>query len=326
MSGKNSILAVTALFILVVLEAYFLQESFREKNELKTEFSRLLERKNMIQQEFWGAEQMLESARASMREKSDLLSREQAVTRSLRQQLKRGDQEYGNMLDEILRVSREKEELEADFEDARAELDKFKQEKPSALRTRLNDLQKELSESRKTIAMNERELKKINRQNREFSEEKASLKLKAESAESERRKLYAAVQNSRQELQKQTDMLGARQKELLDMETMNKELKKHADQISVLLVKKELEFDDRGKDLQAARAEIAGLSSRIADVEGQLAQARSELEKTTGLLMDVTELSAGLEEKLNPYVQTKKDRNKADELKRKVEVLMSPEK
>ena len=91
-------------------------------------------------------------------------------------------------------------------------------------------------------------------------------------------------------------------------------------------VKKELEFDDRGKDLQAARAEIAGLSSRIADVEGQLAQARSELEKTTGLLMDVTELSAGLEEKLNPYVQTKKDRNKADELKRKVEVLMSPEK
>lgn len=95
-----------------------------------------------------------------------------------------------------------------------------------------------------------------------------------------------------------------------------------------ILTNKELELDNRGQEVLAFKDEIANLQLRLADLEKELAAARQQQRKVIEDFGEVTKLNVTLQERLGGLSQAlgqeAGEKKKAEELKRKIEVILKP--
>jgi|GEM_PF-1022395 len=109
-------------------------------------------------------------------------------------------------------------------------------------------------------------------------------------------------------------------------------LKTQVNQFSDALNQKDAELEQRRKESLSLKEEIAGLKSRSSDLERELADAKERQKKTLDDLVESVKLNASLQENkaggLPPKEAVKAGsagKDKADELRRKIEVILEPQ-
>jgi chromosome segregation ATPase len=110
-------------------------------------------------------------------------------------------------------------------------------------------------------------------------------------------------------------------------------LKTQVSQFSDALSQKESELEQRRRETASLREEINGLKSRSASLESELTDARERQKKTLDDLISAVKLNTILQERAmgiapsgSASSRPSAQQQKADELKRKIEVILEPEK
>jgi chromosome segregation ATPase len=132
-------------------------------------------------------------------------------------------------------------------------------------------------------------------------------------------KLSGLDTDAKQELEKER----ARYSEV---NTLYNSLKTQISQFSETLNAKAAELEQRNKDIYSLREELTGLKSRSMIMENELAETRDRQRKTLDDLIAAVRLNSILQERIAtgasvPYA-TMDDKQKADEIRRRVEVIL----
>ncbi len=143
-------------------------------------------------------------------------------------------------------------------------------------------------------------------------------------------------------LHKNIDSL-AMQKGELDKEKRRSEetnmmynsLKGQISQFSDAISLKEAEIENKRRDILSLREELSSLKSRSAQLENDLSEAKEAQKKLMGDLSAAVRINSVLQERIRSVpsgedsvypLSSPEDKKKADELKRKIEVILEPEK
>ncbi|MBU2257512.1 MAG: hypothetical protein KJ926_00155, partial [Candidatus Omnitrophica bacterium] len=193
--------------------------------------------------------------------------------------------------------------LEKNLSEAQIDRDKFKEveaEKVSS-QYRLRDMKDELAKKNDLADSLQKNLNYLTQQLTKFEDENKSLQLK-----------LARLQ--------ETDL------------SFNS-LKMQVNQLSDFVAAKEKELSDRRKEMDTLRDEVASLRLRSAELEKELAENRARQRKTLDDLSTVLKLNAALQERNSPSGQSitgsaidPKVKQKSDDLKRKIEVILESDK
>ncbi|MFH0828200.1 MAG: hypothetical protein V1919_03445, partial [Candidatus Omnitrophota bacterium] len=116
---------------------------------------------------------------------------------------------------------------------------------------------------------------------------------------------------------------------------MYNSLKSQISQFSDAISLKEAEIENKRKEISGLREELAGLRTRSAQLDNDLYEAKENQRKIQGDLSAAVRLNSVLQERFrflppgqeSPYPPpSPEDKKKADELKRKIEVILEPDK
>ncbi len=144
-------------------------------------------------------------------------------------------------------------------------------------------------------------------------------------------------------LEAKLSLLDASSKTDLDKERKRNEetnlmynsLKSQISQFSDAISLKEAEIENKRKEISGLREELAGLRTRSAQLDNDLYEAKENQRKIQGDLSAAVRLNSVLQERFrflppgqeSPYpVPSAEDKKKAEELKRKIEVILEPDK
>jgi chromosome segregation ATPase len=109
-------------------------------------------------------------------------------------------------------------------------------------------------------------------------------------------------------------------------------MRQQVTQLSNVLAKKEIELENKVKEFAALSEQSAGLKVRIARLESELTGAKDRQKKTLDDLYQAVKLNTALQERMLGASQSLSglggvpDQQKADQLKRKIEVILEPDK
>ncbi len=236
------------------------------------------------------------------------------------------------------------------------ELDKLKkeaalaQEKISALQARVADLEK-----------NEQQVKVSQERLKAVEAQLSELKSRARSAEESLEKKTDLIATLEENLQLAMQQLAAKETERRDIEVkltqaqlarssaqedLNKQqthyekadllynsLKSQIAQFSEMLSKKEVEVAQRQQEAAQLKEEIANLKSRTVSLEGELGLAKDrqkrmldDLGQAVGLNAQLQQSIIGASQSLESDQVSTVEKQKAEELKRKIEVYLEPQK
>jgi len=240
-----------------------------------------------------------------------------------------------------------KKELE--LEKARREANEYK-EKIENFQSRMGDLEKNL-------ALSDKALSKAN----ELESQIASLQIQLKDSQTILKDKSGMVD----ELQKNINDLAAQlvkkdqekkdaeskisqldgvktdsQKELSDtkakfeeINTLYSSLRAQVSEVSGVLAQKELDLDQKRKEIASLSDELAAFKTRSSNLEKELNDTKDRQRKTLDDLAQAIKLNAALQDRIlevSKYIGSTQDptdaKKKADELKRKIEVILEPEK
>lgn len=150
---------------------------------------------------------------------------------------------------------------------------------------------------------------------------------------------YDTLNNTNKFLEKQIERLETERLSLQDrLEKVSEQLSRQnglipslrndLNSLTNVLSQKVLELYNRDKEILSLKGEIANLQSRLKGLEQELAEAGERQIKFVEYFGDLTKLNATLQDKLNQLSQfldaDRLDREKTEEFKRKIEVILEP--
>lgn len=327
MFRKGAVFLITLLLAGAVYNVFLSNKISAGKNEFKSNISDVSREKESFQTELWRAQQVIKSLNTALKQKEEIIRAELERGRVLTYALQKNERELNEAAGELRQVREDKESVESDLDVVLEAASRGgSSAKVSALKKKVTMLKRALKDSRREYARSQKELKRFKKSNISLVSSNNSLKLKIADSRPMKIRLINELKDVKDDLTRQTELLQQQQEELRDMGLLNKEIKDHARQLSELLVKKELLSDSREKELGAARDEIAGLNEKVLSLQDQLRQSNLEYERTAKLLNEINEISKKAGGQLEEVSEDKEDSGKqqAQELKRKVEVLLSP--
>jgi chromosome segregation ATPase len=116
---------------------------------------------------------------------------------------------------------------------------------------------------------------------------------------------------------------------------MYNSLKAQISQFSDAIALKEAEIENKRKEISSLREDLSSLKSRSAQLENDLLEAKESQKKLMGDLSAAVRLNSVLQERIRfapagqdsvTFSSSPEDKRKADELKKKIEVILEPEK
>ena len=221
---------------------------------------------------------------------------------------------YQNTKDRIAWLTEVLTDKEVELRDAKKEsLDS---------RERLNSLQAELVKKADLITSLENDLSFLNSQIAKKEEEKKLIAIKLTQAEAERAKAEKKF-NQQQTRLKEMDLLYA-------------SLGNQIVQISDVLSEREIELGFKEQEISSLKEEIDTLNSRSAKLQVELIETKKRQSKTQEDLVAAIRLNAALQERMTGVSQSLespltdielnvKEQQKAEELRRKIKVILKPE-
>jgi len=228
------------------------------------------------------------------------------------------------------------------------ELDANRKEASNA-RDKIMSLQSKIANLESTIAMRNETQDRI----RELDSERLALESKLSDAQASLSKKAELSQNLQQNVDYLNQQLAARDREKKDLEarlsgidvnskqdlekeraryneinTLYNSLKTQISQFSDTLNAKTEELEKRNKDVYALREELTSLKSKTMIMENELSETRDRQRKTLDDLIAAVRLNSILQDRIAggasiPYADMD-DKQKAEELRRKVEVILVP--
>ena len=170
------------------------------------------------------------------------------------------------------------------------------------LKAKLAELQSSMNKKSELTLNLQRNMDYLNQELTKNMKEKKELEAKLSSVES----------NAMQDLEKERARFG-------EVNTLYNSIKTQISQFST-------ELEQRNKDLYAVREELTSLKSRSMILENDLAEAKDRQRKTMDDLIAAVRLNSILQDRITggatvPYADSR-DRDKADELRRKIEVIL----
>ncbi len=278
---------IGVLVLIVSYATYQLSSSLKQNRVLKNRISQIQKENEYFQEELNEAGQMIESLKASLAVKTKQALEEQDKAKNLEGRLLKSKEEINKLTEELNLVKNKKKFTEDRLQAAVKKIQDLKNSKRlSRLKKRLTQLSKSLGQKSKELAKLEKKLNTLEKTNLALSETNKSLVEK-----------------------------------IKELEQVKVE---QITQFSAILTERELGLQAKQKEAETLRGEVSNLQARLLDLESQLSEARAEQEKTIRLLTEAAQLNAALEEKLGSFLQPQDAKEKAEELKRKVEVFMYP--
>ena len=186
------------------------------------------------------------------------------------------------------------------------------------LQAQLNQVQQDLSKKKELVESLQKNLDYLTAQVDKKDREKAGLDAR----------LSLLDASSRQDIDKE-------KKRSQESDIMYNSLKTQLSQFSDEISLKEAEIENNRKEAAGLREELASLRVRAAQLENDLLESRDSQKKIMGDLQAAVRLNAVLQERIKfapaggetGYpVSSQEDKKKADELKRRIEVILEPDK
>ena len=165
------------------------------------------------------------------------------------------------------------------------------------------------------------------------------LEKQIEQLDTERFSLQGQIDKADEQLSRESELANltkANQKEKLRQQKLHlekidaryNEQKLRISQFTNILVQKELELDVGQKKISSLKDEISNLQSKLAALEMELSAAGEHQKKIIGYFSDLTDLNTALQGRLNELSnvlsEESLDKEKAEELKHKIEVILEP--
>lgn len=326
MQRDIKVFLIGVLALIAGYSAYQLNLSLKQTRLLKIQISQIQKEKEHFQEELKKSEQMIESLKESLEVKTKLAFEEQAKAKNLETQLLKTKEDLNKLTAELDLIRKEKLNTEISLEATLKKPKEIKRSKQLPLRKKIAQLTKSLSSKDKEFAELKKRLDTSEKTYLVLAESNKSLAEGAKDLESIRLKLFNELQDARSQLLNQTERLNEQIRNFEQVNMANQEFRKQITVFSEVLVRRELDLVSREKEVEELKRRVTELDSKRADLESRLSIAKAEQAKTIRLLTEVAQLNAALEEKLGSFLQTPDEKGKAEELKRKVEVILSPQK
>ncbi len=302
------------------LQKSFLEESLKSaKEEIARQnatVSALSAAKEKLNLELNSANSLYENAKAQINKVSDILIKKEIEADKARK-------ESADLKEKFTELQVKLADSERMLSDSGAGPAKIKelQEKILSLQPRLTEVQELLDKKTEMVQTLEKNLESLNHQLTKKEEEKKALENKLSQV--------TTLKDASQ------DELTRQKQNFEDVSVLYNNLKAQMAQISDLLTQKEIDLDQKRREISALNDEVANLRKRVASVENELTETKDRQKKTIDDLAQAVRLNSALQERIigvsasldaSVPAAVAKEKKTAEELKKKVEVILEPDK
>ncbi|MBU1998827.1 MAG: hypothetical protein ABIG46_08990 [Candidatus Omnitrophota bacterium] len=320
-----------------------LKMKLEELDKIQSEYNRLLEENKLLQARLSGLERDKSGAGTSMQPLLDNINKlnmeladKQNRIKTLESQISRKSKDEsveagrdGVSKDNRQQMSRLSEIIankELDLDKTRKEL-KEAGERIAGLQSKIAHLEKSLSDSQ----VDREKLKNIEMERvtfqRQIKEMEVEAKKKSELADSMQKNLnYLNEQLVRKDEEKK--QLELKVSRLAETEGLYNSMRVQVLQLSEYINAKDRELEQRRRDIDLLKDEISTLKAQSVVLDKELSETRDRQKKTIDDLSVTLKLNSALQEKIAfgqdiDSRENLKEKEKTDELKRKIEVILS---
>jgi len=311
---RNIYILITVLVLIAISEAALLKQRQNQLSKISRELNK--------------ANQLIQSLSDSLEAKKEEALREQARAENLTEELLKAKEDINGLTKEVTLIK----DLKAKTEDKlRLTLKKykdFKRAKQRPLRKRIIELTRSLSKTNREFREVKKKLEVSEKTCSVLAENNRYLAQGTKELDSARLKLFNELQDAKNQLLKQTEKINEQTKSFEEVNISNQGFRKQLAQLSEVLTKRELELVNQEKGVEELKGKISDLDSKKVDLENQLSAVQNEQKRAVGVLNEVMQLNETLQEKLTQFSQPlkeKEEKEKTEELKRKVEVILNSE-
>jgi len=275
-----------------------------ELNNAKNEVNRLKARKESPE-----VNTLYENARVQVSRLSELLLKKELEIESVKK-------ESFDLKEKLISLQAKLSSLENEFSVSKIESEKVKEleRKKLSLDSRLSELQETAAKKSELVSSLQKNLEYLTGQ----------LAKKEEEIQSVESRYSQSDTLTREEVEKQKSRYE-------EMDMLYNSLKTQVAQFSEALNQKESELEQRRREMGSLKEEVAALKSRSENLDKDLVEAKERQRNTLDDLVAAIRLNTVLQEKIMGIVPFKGSANpvseqqsKADELKRKIEVILEP--
>lgn len=321
MQKKITVVIILALFFLAGIEAMWLNLSRKEKLGLEEQVYKASSQRASLNRELNKTKQLVESIAKSLESKEEELLNEQGRAKTLEAELNKTTQDIEIMGKELSLANTLRTNTENRLERAEKKIEDLKKSRQLPMKKKIEMLSKSLNEKEKQVSL----LQGKSKTSLVLAETNKSLVEKVKELELSKIKLTAELEETRDQLVKKSKEFSTLQEALADLTNANAGLKTQAAQFSGILTAKELGLANQKQEIDGLKLKIAGLEEKRAELETKLNTVSLEQENAKRIALEVEELNATLQEKISQFSQPIKDKEKAEELKHKVEVILTPQ-
>ena len=275
-----------------------------ELNNAKNEVNRLKARKESPE-----VNTLYENARVQVSRLSELLLKKELEIESVKK-------ESFDLKEKLISLQAKLSSLENEFSVSKIESEKVKEleRKKLSLDSRLSELQETAAKKSELVSSLQKNLEYLTGQ----------LAKKEEEIQSVESRYSQSDTLTREEVEKQKSRYE-------EMDMLYNSLKTQVAQFSEALTQKETELEQRRREMGSLKEEVAVLKSRSENLDKDLVEAKDRQKKTLDDLVAALRLNTVLQEKIMGIAPIKgstrpvsEQQSKADELKRKIEVILEP--
>ncbi len=294
--------------------------AFRKQFNLQQDEINKLEANNRVlksqvsQQAPLQESQQLDNSKGQLNQVSGILVRKEL-------ELEKARKDSLDAADKIINLQGKLAELEKDISVKKSNEDKLRELETEKfnLQSRLSDLDGEVTKKAEVISSLQKNLEYLNFQLSKKDEEKKSVENKLKQLDS--------LKNTTQ------DELTKQKMHIEEVDLLYNSLRTQVEQLSDMLKQKEAELSEKQKEIYSLKEDIIGLKSSSMQLESDLREAKERQKKTLDDLSSAVRLNSALQQKLSTtgtgnaeQKQDTKDKQSADDLRRKIEVILEPEK
>jgi chromosome segregation ATPase len=257
-----------------------------------------------------GSREQYESAKEQIARLSELMVKKELELETAKRESLDSKEKAANLQTRITR-------LESDLSSNRTDSERVReiQREKLSLEARLSELQQTVSKKNELVDSLQKNLEYLTQQ----------LARKDEEARSLETRLAKADTVTKDELEKQKSRYE-------EINLLYNSLRTQVSQFSDALNQRESDIEQKRREIASLKEEIASLKSRYETLNDDLAEARQRQRKTLDDLVAAVKLNTILQEKItgvsaSPALKAiaTEDQKKADELKRKIEVILEPQ-
>ncbi len=322
-------LLTVALILISIYETALLLLSFRKEQayqiQLSSQAITISQERNYYQSVIKKSDQLIENLKKTLAAEMEEAKTSQEKASGLEEKLKTANNATANLSKEIEEAKKLKIEAEEKSAAALRKFQELENSKQPPLVKEIKQLKGTLADKNKELADLEKRIDKLDFLKVNLSKENEYLVKKITKSRSDRIRLYKELKNLKAQLLVYNDEIKEKHQAISDLTTANRGFGLQIAQLFDILISKESTLRSIKQERDNSREEVFQLQSRGAALENQINQAQFDQAKATKLLAEIAKLNEALEGKLSGFYQDRENKEKTKELKRKVDIILTPE-